>query len=281
MTLIPEETRVVVMVRPAALLAAEPTARVVRAVFSDEQLDRFRMRTGVDPRTLEELVIGIHPDGHVVLVRGPIDAVFVVREAGERMAPLESSTDEPRARRAGFLGPRRTELAALGDDTLMWVEGTPQLAAAVLAAADRPEAGRNPALAELSASLEEHRDAPLIVAVPHPLGLPVDTGIGMLLAREETMVVILRAEDDGLRLEAELRGEFPPDSQSNFRTFVESVAETDLGAALALEEALPSLRIQAAEDYVRLTVRVAPGALARGLRILLVAEIEEMLEPRE
>lgn len=280
-TLIPPDASVVVLANPAALLASEATGQVVRAIFPDEQLDRFRIRTGVDPRELDELVIGVHPEGSVAIARGPIDAVFAVREAGDRMAPLESSVDGPRPRRVGFLGARRTDLAALADDVVLWVEGTPQLAAAVLAAAAVPAGERVHALADLGPALEAHSDSPLVVVAPRPLGLPFDTGIGLLLSREESLLVVLRAGDESLHLQAELRGEFPDESHSNFRTFLESIAESELGAVLGIPEALPTLRIEAGSDRVGLAASISPAALVSGLRLLLVAEMRELLDGPE
>ncbi len=281
-TLVPAGSTLVVVARPAELVANEARARVVSALFPAEQLDRFTQRTGVDPRQLEELVVADHPDGRIVLARGPFDATFAVREAGERMAPLESSVDEPRARRAGFLGSRRVDVAALGAHALLWIEGTPQLAARVLATAERRPTQRHHALSDAHAAAlyEALREAPVALFAPEPLGLPLDTGVGMLLARERALGASIRLTEDGaLRIDAELRGEFPPGAHDNFRALAESLAESDLGAALGARDALPSLRIEAEDARVALHARFDPAVLASGLRTLLVAELREMLEP--
>ncbi len=275
----PTGATLVAVVQPARLFAVAPTARVVGAIFPDPQLDRFSVRTGVDPRSLLELVIALHPDGRVVIARGPIDAPFAVREAGARMAPVESSVDEPIVRRAGFLGASRAEVIALSEDTVVYVEGTPQLAAAVLGAARQPESERASALEGLS--FEGHVEAPLVIYGPRPLAMPTDSGIGLLLARESTMAVSLRPERDALRVLADFRGEFPPDAQENFRALAESIAESDLGAALGARDALPSLRVQADEELVTLSATVDPSTLAAGLRALFVAEIEELIDGAE
>lgn len=269
----------IVVAGPTALLEAEATRRLVEAIFTESQLDLFRARTGIDPRELQELIFAQHPDGRVVLVRGPIDAPFAVREAGERMAPLESSVDEPIVRRAGFLGSHRSDVAALADDVVVWVDGTPQLAAVVLAAARREEADRPDPLAGACADIHaELASAPLVVYAPQPLGLPGDTGIGLLLAREEALGASMAAGDEELQLRVELRGEFPPNSHENFRALAESLAASDFGAALGARDALPSLRIQTEEGRVSLWAEVAPQVLVSGLRALLVAEMEELLE---
>ncbi|HEY8429817.1 MAG TPA: hypothetical protein VIL20_15640 [Sandaracinaceae bacterium] len=282
MTLVPAGSTLVVTARPAELWANDATARVVAALFPADQLDRFSQRTGVDPRELSELVVAEHPDGRVVLARGPFDAELAVREAGERMAPLESSVDEPLVRRAGFLGARRIDVAALDEHAVGWVDGTPQLAARVFAMARQPPPARRHALAGEGASALRARfgDAPFALFAPRPLGLPLDTGVGMLLARQRLLAAAARVTEDGaLRVDADFRGEFPTSAHDNFRTLARSLAETDLGAALGLREALPSLRIEADDTRVALSARFDPAILASGLRAVLVAEIRELLEP--
>lgn len=280
-TLVPADSTLVVLARPRELLSSSPARRVVSAIFSDEQLQRFAARTGVDPRGLDEVVVAIHPDGRVILARGPIDAPFAVREAGARMAPLESSTDEPFVRRAGFLGVGRVDVAALSGDTLLWIDGTPQLAAAVLAAAGRDPGRRaHPfARASMSALRESLADPPFVLFAPRPLGLPRDTPIGMLFAREEAMAVGARpGEGEALRVDAELRGEFPPAAEDNFRALAESIAESDLGAAIGARDALPSLRIIVEDQRVGLSAEVRASVLATGLRAVLLAEMPELLD---
>lgn len=275
-SLIPPESRVIVLASPDALLARPETARVVRAVFSDEHLERFAERTGVDLRALTELVVGVTPEGRVAIARGPIDATMAVREAGERMAPVEAQADEPVVRRVGFLGRGRIDASALDEETVLHVDGPPTLAAEVLDAAEQVAEDRTDPLA--ACPIGEHAGAPLLLCAPHPLGLPPDSGIGLLLAREEVLVASVRPEEDHLRFAADLTGDFPPGVNDNLRAFAESLGRSDLGAALGIRDALPSLRIQAEEGHVAMTAAVDPGVLAAGLRALLVAEIEELIE---
>ncbi len=279
-TLLPRGSTLVALARPTRLLEVESSRRVLTAMFPDAQLDRFSQRTGIDPRRLSELVVAEHPEGRIVLARGAFDAAFAVREAGERMAPLEAGVERPWTRRAGFLGSRRVDLAALGD-VLLWVEGTPQLAARVLASARRPADERRHALdGETHREvLAVHSEAPLVVVAPRPLGLPPDTGVGMLLARQRVLVVAAYPLERDIRAAAELRGEFPPGAEANFRALAHSLARTELGDLLGLREALPSLRIEADDRRVALSAELDPVRLASGLRVLLVAELPELVEP--
>ncbi|MEZ4337248.1 MAG: hypothetical protein R3B82_11535 [Sandaracinaceae bacterium] len=278
-SLIPPESRLIVVASPDALLTRPETARVVRAVFSDEHLERFAARTGVDLRALTELVVGVTPEGRVAIARGPIDALMAVREAGERMAPVEAQADEPIVRRVGFLGRGRIDASALDDETILHVDGPPLLAAEVLDAAEQVATDRHDPWS--GCPIGAHAGAPLLLCAPHPLGLPPDSGIGLLLAREEALVASVRPEEDLLRFAADMTGEFPPGVDDNLHAFAESLGESDLGAALGIRDSLPSLRIEAEEGHVRLSAAVDPAVLAAGLRALLVAEIEELIEGSE
>ena len=81
----------------------------------------------------------------------------------------------------------------------------------------------------------------------------------------------------------ELRGEFPPGAEDNFRALAASIAESDLGAALGARDALPTLRIESEEARIALRASLASEVLAAGLRTLFVAEMRELLSinPRE
>lgn len=277
-SLVPAESRLVVYARPTVLMEHPATERVVRAVFDDEQMARYQARTGVDPRTLDTLVIAVVEEGTIILARGMRDADFAVREAGERMAPMEASVDEPFVRRAGFIGARRADMAALDPHTIAWIDGTPQLAAAVLAAANLPEEEREHRLTAHVELRAEVADAPFAVLAPQPLGLPIDSGIGLLLAREEAMVVAVRGARDRLRVQADLAGEFPPGAVDNFRAFAESMAASDLGAALGARDALPTLTLEVSEEAVRARAEVDPAIVAAGLRAVLMAEMRELID---
>ena len=279
--LLPDGLRLVVIARPDEIVARDALRTVAMAILEDERLDRFSARTGVDPRAIRELVLGVGEDGRVVLARGPFDAPFVVMEAGARMAPIESEVDEPFVRRAGFIGDRRVDLAAPASDALMWVDGTPQLAASVLRRgrrdADRSASALDEGLAR--AVRRASGSAPFVLIAPRPLGLPADSGIGLLLAREEAMAVWASpAGDDALELQMEMRGEFPPGATANFRALAESLAASDLGASVGAVEALETLELDVDRERVRARCRVRAAVLAAGLRVLLSADMEEMIE---
>jgi hypothetical protein len=285
---IPEGAGTIVRARPRALLAAEELAAVVRAVAPDEALDAFSQRHGVDPRTLETVVLATYGEhDRVVLASGPFLARVVVGEIGHRMSPLESSADAPIYRRAGTYLRRRFELLALGSHELALVDGPPSLAGRLVASRSGPMAsGRTSepptevgiAAARLRTLLEGERDAPFLWIQHGRPDLPSE-GVGLLLARLEDAALTLSTGEPGMVVvRVRLYGEFPPGADENFRTLIGSLSEAELGRALGLEEIARTLAIDVVGPEIRLAATLRSSTLARGLRLFGGAGIGELIE---
>lgn len=283
--IVPDGAVGVLRARPRALLAADATGRVVTAIVPSERLDAFAARHGVELREVELLTYASYPGaGGIVLASGPFHAEVVVGEIGHRMAPLESSADAPVYRRAGVYRMRRFELLALGPHEVAVIDGPPQLAGLVVHTRDaaREASAADETSSRLRTILRAERDAPFVL-VRHgrPDELPPE-GVGLLLARLEDASLAIDdvgpTDPGSLELRVRLFGEFPPGADENFRTLIASLSEDDLGRAVGLEEIARSLAIDTLEHEVRLTARVRASTLARGLRVLLGAEIDEMLD---
>ncbi|GAB4203623.1 MAG: hypothetical protein OHK0013_17850 [Sandaracinaceae bacterium] len=284
---IPDGAETVVRLRPRELLASSDLATVARALVSDEALDAFSERHGVDPRTLEALVLATYGERTaVVLLSGPFIARVVVGEIGHRMSPLESSADAPIYRRAGVYLRRRFELLALGAHELALIDGPPALSGRIVARVSRPEAPSPPAdggngvpALRLRTILEGEQAAPFVLVRHGRPELP-PAGVGLLLARMEDAVLTLSPGDPGsVIIRARLFGEFPPGAEENFRTLVASLSDTDLGRALGFEEIARALAIEVVGSEIRLTASVRSQTLARGLRLFGGAGLAELLEP--
>ncbi|MBX7191800.1 MAG: hypothetical protein K1X94_07070 [Sandaracinaceae bacterium] len=270
-----------VRVRPRAIFADDATMRVAEAIVPAARLDAFRDRHGVEVRTLELLSIASYADvGTIALASGPFHAHVVAAEIGHRMAPLESSADHPLVRRAGIYQLHRFELIALGAHELGLVEGPPELSGLLVHTRDRgAPTGASPSRLRMLIAAES--EAPFLVVHHGRPELPPG-GIGLVLARLEDAALGMSSagpSDPGaLELRVWLFGEFPPGVDENLRTLVASLSEADLGRAVGLEEVARSLSIDTLDREVRMTARVRATTLARGLRVLLGAEIEEMLD---
>jgi hypothetical protein len=285
--LVPDGYSSLVRLRPRALLAEDATMRVALAIVPLERLDAFRDRHGVDPRELEQVSIASYEQHTVLLASGSFHSSVVVSEIGHRMAPLESSADSPVLRRAGIYRMRRFELLAVGAHEVALVDGPPALSGLVLHTRSdargepEPDSSENRNEPGLRALVRSEASAPFVYVLHGRPDLPPE-GVGLLLARLEDAVFAVAAvgpRDPGaLELRARLLGEFPPGADENFRALVASLPESDLGRAVGLEEAARSLAIDSLDHEIRLTASVRASTLARGLRVLFGAEIDEMLD---
>ncbi len=290
--LLPGGATSVVIARPDEL-ADQPAVRTwIDLVLTDEALERIEIRTGIHPSELTELVRADYGEGRVLwLVRGAGDPEALVRAAEMRMNSVAESGDDP-LRRTGFIGTRRRTWAALSNDALLVAGGHAE--AEVAAILDAAERAQRPAsaidgapedldwavdglpqpnvggylLANAIALYQAHRSSPVLLLMPDPLGLPVDTGIGMLLARQEQLAAAIDPEGDELRLRVTLTGEFPPGAQSNFEQLFVSIAGSDLGHALGLTQARETFSVDTAEGAIRAELRWPAAGLARGVELL-------------
>ena len=279
--LVPDGYASLLRVRPRSLFADDATMRVVLAFVPTERLDAFRDRHGVDPREVEIASVATYERHSVVVARGPFHAAVVVSEIGHRMAPLESSAESPVLRRAGIYRMRRFELLALGAHDVALVDGPPALSGLLVHSRDVALRGEVADSSRLRSLVREEAEAPFLYVLHGRPELPPE-GVGLLLARLEDTAVTLSpvgtSEPGALQLRVRLLGEFPPGAEANFRALVGSLAESDLGRGLGLEEVARSLVVEVREREVALGARVRVSTLTRGLRALFGDEIEEMLD---
>jgi hypothetical protein len=199
------------------------------------------------------------------------------------MAPLETSADSPVLRRAGIYRMRRFELIAIGAREVALVDGPPPLSGLVLhtrTVALRGPLDTSEGEPRLRALVRSEASAPFVYVLHGRPELPPE-GVGLLLARLEdaTFAVAPTGRALGtLELRARLLGEFPPGAEVNFRTLVGSLSESDLGRAVGIEEVARTLAIEGLDHEIRLTASVRATTLARGLRVLFGAGLDEMLD---
>jgi len=257
-------------------------AVVLDAIVPEAWILALANRTGIDLRLVEAVVFAAYPDGFVLLFQGPWSADAVVRGNGNRMNGVERSEGRPFVRRTGYLGADHRDLVALSDHVVLVAAGAPSAARVIVERARRgswPE-GATAALAqaEPAALLQSHRHRPAVLYAPHPLSLPPGHGTSVLLARERALALALHSEEgQALGLELSLVGEFPPGAEDNFRVLAESLAESALGAALGMHQAVQTLAIQVGPESVKLRMSFPARAVALGLRTLFVADIRELL----
>ena len=276
--LIPEGPRWLIQARPR-LLAEQDAARMLwRTLVSEERERAFAERTGVDPLQVDELVaIELPPSGYLLLVRGPFDAGDVVRRAGDRLAVADVRTDQPLVRREGLAGQGRYAYAALAEHTLLVArDAPPQLVAGVLArnaAHDKPGALDN---ADASALYAEHAASPLVLFAPRPLALEPGTNVALLFARERALAVSVRPTHTTLATGIDMRGEFPPGAENNFRALARSLSSAQLGRALGLSRVPDNMAIRVDAQGTLVTFAIEASDLVAGLRMLFFDDLKQL-----
>jgi hypothetical protein len=119
----------------------------------------------------------------------------------------------------------------------------------------------------------------LALYVPEPLELPPELGLSVLLARQRALAAVATpAGPSRAAVGVQLIGEFPATAEENFETLVTSIASQDLGAALGMREALPTLSVQVGQNSVLVGLELHAETLALGLRTLFGGEIAELLQ---
>lgn len=270
--LVPTDVREVLALQPRALLGSPATAPLVEVVAPQRWRRALGDRTGVFAEDVEELVVCRWDTGEWwALARVP-RAPDIVRATEPRMVPVEVSADEPFVRRVGYLVDERYELVALGPELLLVAKGRGAVVARLLQALQQP-GGEH-----IEPPWARNLEAPLALALPHPLALPLDTSVGLLLAQQRALRVDIEPLEQALRVTVRIEAELPDGAEANFRALLEALAASELGRALGLPEALPTLEIQRREAGLDLRATFDPSMLARGIHLLFRAEIADIVE---
>lgn len=294
--LLPGGARSVVIARPDELAGQPAVDLWVDEVLTAEAVERIEVRTGIRPAELAELVRADFGEGRIIwLLRGAGAPDELVLAAEMRMNTVSERHGEP-LRRSGFIGTRRTTWVALSSDTLLVATGHAEAeVAAIIRATGRVLAPRSAVdgppedlgwaidglpqpstggyfLADTLALHRAHRSSPLLLLIPEPLGLPVNTGVGMLFARQEQLAATVDPEGQALRVRVALTGEFPPGIEANLEQLFGSIAASDLGHALGLADARGSFAVEGSSASVRAEVRWPATGLAEGLELILAED---------
>ncbi|MBX3249150.1 MAG: hypothetical protein KF901_18370 [Myxococcales bacterium] len=275
--LVPSDATEVLELAPASL-TAPATAPLLEVLAPEAWRRAFANRTGVDPTEVPEAVVARwRDDGSWWALARTRDAPAVVRAAGARMVPVEAESDEPLVRRIGYLGADRRELVAIGDDIVLVAAGR---AGAVAALLGRLREGPPPRFGDddVAALRRATQGAAIVLHVPRPLDLPLDTPTGLLLARERALAFALAPTSaETLAAQLVLRAELPPGADENLRQLVRSLGASPLGHALGLDRAMPTLVVEVEPEGASLAAEWPSDALARGLHLLFRAEIAEII----
>ena len=276
--LVPPGPDVLLSAKPRVLAQQEGPRSLYRALVSEERDRAFAERTGIDPLTVEELVaFELPPNGYVLLLRGPFDARSVVERAGERLALTDVVTDEPLARREGLAGQGRYAYAMLAAHSVLVArDAPPQLVAAILARRRDREAPGALASPDARALYREHAAQPLLLLAPKPLQLAPGTNVSLLFARERALAVTVQPLGQVLGVGIDMRGEFPPGAEHNFRALAKSLAGEALGRALGLSRVPETMAIRVDAEGAYVTFALDARELVAGVRMLFYDDMRSL-----
>jgi len=276
--LVPDGPSWLIQARPRQLAEQDAARTLWRTLVSEERERAFAERTGVDPLQVEELVgFELPRSGYLMLLRGPFDAGDVVRRAGERLAVVDVRADQPVVRREGLAGQGRYAYAALAPHTVLVArEAPPQLVALVLARNDRQDKPGALDGLDARALYAEHAASPLVLFAPRPLALEPGTNVALLFARERALAVSVRPTHTSLATGIDLRGEFPPGAENNFRALARSLAGAQLGRALGLSRVPDNMAVRVDEQGTFVTFALEAADLVAGVRMLFFDDLKQL-----
>jgi hypothetical protein len=278
--LLPPGPSPILLARPRALFANEVVRSLWSTVVDAEDERGFVARTGVDPRTLDELIAFELPQaGYLVLARGAFVAREVVERAAERFTLPDVASDAPLFRREGMSGITRYAYVALDAHSVLASKNAPPaLIALVLTRIADRKAPRAFDAPDAAALYNELKSASCVLFAPRPLELPnADKGVALLLAEERALAANATPQTAALRVDVKLRGDFPPGAEQNFERLVLSVATSPLGQLLGLSELGNDLTIARSDVGVALSFSFPAQRLALGLRALFKDDLRDLM----
>jgi len=278
--LVPKGPSVILVAKPRVLAQQPGALALFRALVSEERERGFAERTGVDPLSVEELVaFELPPNGYVMLARGPFDARSVVERSGERLALPDVVSEQPVVRREGLAGQGRYAYAALSPHALLVArDASPELLAAILARRAHREKPAALAPPDARSLHDEHANEPLLLLAPEPLALQPGGNVALLLSRERALGVTVHPTGMALGVAIDLRGEFPPGAEHNFRALAESLAATSLGQALGLSRVPTNMAIRVDAQGALVTFALDARDLIAGVRMMFFDDMRELFD---
>ncbi|MBI2897651.1 MAG: hypothetical protein HYY06_29095 [Deltaproteobacteria bacterium] len=261
-TLVPDGAEWIVLSRPADLWRSAAVRAAVEPAIREVDLAALASRTGVDLRSVSDLVAaGFGVRGDLIALRG--------NDLRRTMARALELTAEPRY----AIHPLRKDVVLVGSGV-----GSSGILSAASRRAPRPgarAAGPLPAVAERLRTELPRGPFQLLYLVP--LQLDRTTPAAVLLSGLRSGGVTVNPRGAELLIDIVLEGDFPPTAETNFRAMLESVALSPLGSLFDLTSALPTARIRSAEGRITVQIALAAQAVADGVRALFVAELQELL----
>lgn len=279
---LPEGARWILLVEPKQVFGNPGLRRLIDVLMPERRLAAWSSRYAIDPSTVERVAVGSYTGGQLLVARGGLDAEPVLKAAAAEMDATETISDPPRPRVVGLIGTDRYSLAAVGQDGLVLGEGAPESWSVLMRFLD----GHSTDMPAPSVTRSVHREpaeaehSSLVLHILEPLGLPLETPIGLVFAGQQQLSATLTSTDPArLELWIALSGEFPDTIEANLQTLARSIALEPLGTALGIADALPTLRIERQQNIVTVRATLTTDRVIRGLDALFGADLWRLMEP--
>ncbi|EYF03798.1 hypothetical protein [Chondromyces apiculatus] len=280
--------RWLLLLKPREIAAVPWLIPWIGVIAPEQNLDRFAAATGVDLRQLPEVVIASYPDALVYLARHTGDPATVERLFRARLTGnVRRAAERPDlVRLSGDLGTARRTLVLLGADAAGLQDGgsTTRGPARIATLYALGKLRRSPTvlteepLRSLAARLDP---APLRALAPGPFEGELARGARGLLAGATALGVTARpGTQEKILVEIVITGDFTtsaPEAREALLAAWNELGLTPLGQLLGLDTPDAPPVASHAPDAVALSIALDPALLARGLKALTSAEVEEIM----
>jgi hypothetical protein len=289
-----------VALAPRAIAGNPALIEPVNLIVTEKRLDRFAaLNGGIDLRALEELVVAGYPDATLALGRGLVDPARVGKAFADRAAPLEGrATDKPWGvtRLWGAVGGRREQLAIFGrravalerrgEAGLVDASRPGPLRVAELFAEERLKRSAPALKAEpLARAAEVVGDAPARAFAAGPFEGELSAGLGGLLKAATAVAVSARVPGESLtpaRVDFRVAvlgswGADAPAASARLAAAFNILAQDPLGRLCGLDRPLAGPRVAGGDDALTLDASFDALLVARGLRDVTSARLDEIL----
>ncbi|MCS6900095.1 MAG: hypothetical protein RMJ98_10705 [Myxococcales bacterium] len=253
----------------------------LQLLLPPDGLDALSQYLGFELRQAEEILVGSYGATTLYLLRVPYDPLRVERQFRERLThDLQRSNDGPGVVRVtGRIGETPRGLATLLPDVLAFEVGPTGPLKAVVAFAQGKLKKAHPALAAepLRTTAAHLEDGPLrLFFSSHEASWK---GAHGLLERAVAAAFSLRPSQGNLVLQGVLLGAWdnpPKEALQRLALTVQDVQSSPLGRLTGLDKPPEPFRMEGDEEVLRLSGVISADKLARGLRDMTRASMDEL-----
>ncbi len=272
--------------RPQELAKSPGVMRAVEVVVPAARLDLFAKSTGVDLRSTPEALAAGFDYGTLYMAATPANNVAVEQLFASRIVSgAVRQSPDPRVHRiAGLVGNSPESLVHVDGLLVAVGTGDPTTTRVVEAFARRKLKRSKPALAgaALSTLPPEMAQAPLRLYAPGPFQREWLDGAHGLLAASLAVGIAARPEGDGnIEVTVYLSGDWAsagPDTTTRLLATWEDLARGATGHLTGLDQPVAAPIVSATPGLLKLRVELAGMPIAKGLKAIVAADIEEMLD---